>query len=323
MTGSKRGNVRSRPTGRRNILSSETPYSGTNQDHFRLDYNNVMASSYVEDYGDNENNNDDGKQRGLFGARGVLSGPFICLWSCSRTVFSPAVVSAVAMITSFVTMQFVVDSIIVTFASGLTIVIALLVLLQQRKLRRLGSLRREHNDLRRQANFFVQERERLHRTLDRIDQKMAELHYVPQELHRLSKKHDQDVDRLTHIVQEKKLVQEKIRKKLQQRVMQQLLGVVVNADKDSDFSLSPNEVDVLVVRLGLIEGIEFNEKRFREMLAEDPSIHSVFKMLRSMQEGDEEYEYGNPVFVCKQERLLEDKGAGGTNPTVDGTEASF
>jgi hypothetical protein len=213
-------------------------------------------------------------------------------------------ISAVAIISSFATMQFV-DSVLAVIASVLTIATALLVLLQQRKLRRLGSLRREHNDLRRKANFFLYERERLHRTMDRMDQKVADLHYVPQEYHKLSK--NKNVDRLTQIVQEQQDIHNAMRKKIRQRVMQQILGVVVKADRDQDWALGEQEIELLIVRLRLVEGIQFHEKRLREMLYNDSSIDSIFKLLRSIEKRDGEFQYEDPIFTIRPDKLLSTK----------------
>jgi hypothetical protein len=297
-SGSAADGMRSRANvGRRSVLYPEQqppppPFGGSSSNH--------SGYIYEEDYGDDD---DDRASVSKKRNRQLLSGPMICLWSCRRTMFSPAVVSAVAMMSSLISIQFV-DSLLVTVASALTLATGLLVLLQQRKLRCMGNLRREHNELRRKANYFHQERERLHRAQERLDQTLAELHYIPQELHKLSK--NKDVHQLTSIVEEQKVVQEAIRKKIQQRVMQQMLGVVVQADRDQDFALGAQEIELLVVRLGVVKGIEFNQKRFREMMAEDPTIHSVFKMLRSMQEGDDEYQYAQPVFVIKPPQSAEE-----------------
>jgi hypothetical protein len=258
---------------------------------------------YVEDYG-----NSDNKSRGS-SVRGLVSGPFMFLWTCRKTFLNPPMISAIAMISSLISMQIVVDSLLVTTASMLTICISLLVLLQQRKLRKLATLRKEHNNIRRQANYLNGERERLHRLVDRLDTNVAELHYIPQELHKITNSSRVDIDDLVHLVHEQSLVQEKLRNKIQQRVMQQLLSVVVKADKDQDFALSSKEIDVLTMRLRAVKGIEFNERRFKEMLNDDPSIHSVFKMLRSMKERDEEYQYGDPIFIIKLENFAYDQNS--------------
>ncbi|KAG7346367.1 hypothetical protein IV203_005435 [Nitzschia inconspicua] len=285
------GNLRSR------IIAGQQSGLYPEHQHHSVVYN--PGYLYEDDYGE-DNDGGVAKKRSR---QQLMTGPMICLTSCRRTVFSPAVLSAVAMISSLLSIQFV-DSIVVTVASALNLGMGLLVLLQQRKLRRMGNLRREHDDLRRRANFFYQERERLHRAQERLDQTLAGLHYVPQELHKLSK--NKDVHRLMEIVEEQKLVHEAIRKKIQQRVMQQLLGVVVKADRDQDFALGPREIELLVLRLRSVQDIEFHEERFREMLTDDPSIHSVIRMLRSMQERDDEYRYAEPVFVIKPIRTAEE-----------------
>jgi hypothetical protein len=266
-------------------------------------YNQLFTSgySYEEDYGDDDayDNSQKKRNRQLMS----LTGPMIRLWSCRRIILNPAVLSAVAMISSLISIQFV-DSLLVTISSALTMVIGVLVLLQHRKLRRLGNLKRQHNELRRRANFFRQERERLHRAQERLDQTMADLHYIPQELHKLSI--NQDVNRLTQIVDEQRIVQEAIHKRIQQRVMQQLFAVVVTANRDDDFALGSHEIEKIILQLNRIKEIEFNEKRFREMMAEDPSIRSVFQMLRAMQERDDEFQYAQPVFVINRPRTTEE-----------------
>jgi hypothetical protein len=142
-----------------------------------------------------------------------------------------------------------------------------------------------------------QERERLHRTLDRIDEQVADLHAVPQELHRLSK--NRNVDRLIDVVNEQKVLQEQMRQKINQQVMQQIMSLVVRVDRDRNWTLRPMEVEALIVRLGLIENIKFNEQRFRQMLTQDPTVTSIMRIIRSLLERDDEYQHGNPIFEVK------------------------
>jgi hypothetical protein len=46
--------------------------------------------------------------------------------------------------------------------------------------------------------------------------------------------------------------------------------------------------------------VEFNEKRFREIIGLTPNLGSVMKVVRSLVERDDEYEHGgDPVFRVK------------------------
>jgi hypothetical protein len=279
-------------------LNSSTSTSALINDNNTIGRTN-NPYDYVEEYG---NDDDGGKKRGIFGSGSgrvgdgaVISGPMICLWSCRKTFINTVTFSVVSMISSFVAMQLI-DSVLVMVSSTLTIGIGLLVLFQRRKIKQMGTLRRQHNDLRRKANYFVQERERLHRTLQRMDEKMASLSTVPAELKRLGQKGTANYDRLVTVVEEQEAVQEAIRKKIRQRVMQSIMSVCVQADKNDDFALTNSEIDVLVSRLKLIEHVEFHEERFRAILLEDSTIKSILKVIRSLIEKEDEYERGEPVF---------------------------
>jgi hypothetical protein len=281
--------------------------SRTNVGRRSVLYQNELSNNgynFQEYYGDGDTDDTIQKKRSRWTM--LILGPMVRLWrsSCRRTLFSPSVISAFAILSSLISIQFV-DSLLVTIASVLTTVVGLLVLLQQRKLRRLGNLRRQHNELRRRVNFFHQERERLLRVLARHDHALANLHFIPQELQKLS--NNQDVNRLTQIVDEQRVLQEAIRKKIQQRVMQQLLSVVVHANsRDDGIALGSQDIENAILRLNMIRGLEFNETRFREILAEDPSIRSIFQMLRSMQERDDEFQYSQPAFVINPPRTAKE-----------------
>ena len=241
---------------------------------------------YVEDYGDDERNN-----------KGLMTGPQLWIWRLRNITCSIPLVSAVAVAVSVVSIEFIDDNWVVTFASFCTIFIAILLLVQRLKVRRLGTLKHQNNEIRRQVHYMRQERERLHRSLDRLDEQVADLQSVPQELHKLTK--NRNVDRLIEIIHEQKILQEKMRGKINQQVMQQIMSLVVRVDRDQNWTLRPTEIEALIVRLGLVENIEFDEQRFRQMLTHDPSVSSIMQIIRSLLERDDEYQHGRPIFKLK------------------------
>lgn len=288
----RRGNAGSNNSNPTNTTScSDRPPYSTKNDYF------------VEDYGDFDYT--DATARGLWKKHGydgntIILPPsgnlMICLWSCRRAFFNTVTFSVASMISSFVAMQ-IVDSVLVMVSSTITIGISLLVLFQRRKIKQLGSLRRQHNNLRRQVNYFVQERERLNRTLSRLDDKMAALSNVPAELKkRLVQNGNTNCDRLVTIVEEQESIQEEIRKKIRQRVLQSIMNICVQADRDDNFCLTQSEIDVLISRLKLVEHIAFHEERLRSILSDDPTIKSILKVVRSLIDEDDKYKHGDPIF---------------------------
>jgi hypothetical protein len=143
----------------------------------------------------------------------------------------------------------------------------------------------------------VQERERLNRTLSRLDDKMAALSNVPAELKkRLVQNGNTNCDRLVTIVEEQESIQEEIRKKIRQRVLQSIMNICVQADRDDNFCLTQSEIDVLISRLKLVEHIAFHEERLRSILSDDPTIKSILKVVRSLIDEDDKYKHGDPIF---------------------------
>jgi hypothetical protein len=245
------------------------------------------ARGFVEDYGNDK------------GLGGRFANPWLCWWRCRNITFSTTLLSTIAVAAAVASIQFV-ESMLVTIASVLTVGLAILLLFQQGKLKRLGACRHQNNELRRQVYYMRQERERLHRTLDRIDEAVADLHHIPQELHKLSK--NKNVDRLIQVVQEQKEVQEEMRKKINQQIMQQIMGVVVREDRNGNWTLRPTEVEALIVRLGLVESIEFNEQRFRQLLTKDPTVTAIMRIIRSLLERDDEYQLSASIFKVKKKK---------------------
>jgi hypothetical protein len=236
---------------------------------------------FIEDYGDDQD------------AKGIFSSPFSCLWRLRHVTVNPVLVATIAVAINVLAIQLT-ESNVVTLASSLTIFLTMVLLLQQQKLRKFGTLRRQNNALRRQVHFLRQERERLHRNMDRMDENVAELNHIPHELHRISQ--NQNVDRLLAIVEEQTVLQEKIRTKISQQIIQQILTIVVREDRDQNWALRPTEIEKIIVRLGMVENIEFDEKLFRGLLTDDPSVATVMKIIRSLLERDDEFQHGKTVF---------------------------
>lgn len=81
----------------------------------------------------------------------------------------------------------------------------------------------------------------------------------------------------------------KLRQQLQAAVVRQLMTVLLSADSDRNFELSPAEVDQLVQRLdALSDLVEFSEDNFRALLAQDEgtslTITDVCNLVRTFHE---------------------------------------
>jgi hypothetical protein len=222
------------------------------------------------------------------------------MWNTFKSYCGVHLISALAVGSSVLTIQVTSSSTLVTVASVLSIGFSVLLIIQQRKLKHLGTLRTQQNDLRKKIHYMRQERERLHRTLDRMDETVAELHHIPQELYKISR--NKNVDRLLAVVREKGEIQEQMRARINQSILQQIIQVLVRADRDGNWTLRPMEIEAIIVRLGMVEGVEFHEQRFRKLVEADnpPTVSTIMRVIRSLMERDDEYQHASPIFVIKQ-----------------------
>ena len=234
------------------------------------------------------------------------------LWICWYSHCTVHTVAMIAIVSSVVSIKLLQDvSFIVYISSTLCCVVALIIVLQQRTIKRIGSMKQRNSLLRKQVNYMKQERERLHRTLSRLDDTSNELQYIPKQLAQLSKERQVDVDRIVYIIKQQHIVQEQMRNKITQQILQSILSTVVQSDRDGNWTLQPTEIEQLIVRLGLIQGITFHEKRFRQLLNQEtkgggkghPTISSVMRILRSLLERDDEYQLPPPIFDIKVNNL--------------------
>jgi len=134
------------------------------------------------------------------------------------------------------------------------------------------------------------------------------LHDVEEGLSKIAKQDGTEVDRLVELVKETKTLQKQIKMALEKQVMQQMIDAVVTSDKDGNFTLTPQETEMLKIRLGNINGVDFNAKFFDNMIASDVNeltVTDVMNILRNLL--DDEVPEERNIFVLRSENLIQKK----------------
>jgi hypothetical protein len=149
------------------------------------------------------------------------------------------------------------------------LVISPIVAVQKVKLRKLGGFRGQHNRLREQVGLLHKQNNNLKQSIDELGKQNAKLKQIESNLAGVAKKSGTTVDRLVEIVQENGKIQQEIQNNLQAEVIRQLMTAILQTDADRNFVVSPREVEVLIVRLQNIPGIQLDEAAFRSCLASD------------------------------------------------------
>jgi hypothetical protein len=217
----------------------------------------------------------------LFGCFGYYYRP------TSKWIICLDATAAIAAASSIVSLH-VTNSLNMVVACTLTVLFSLIVPWQRRRLQKLISLRHVQNETRFKVNRMWQQNERLYRNLTGLDQKVDRLRKIKSDLSKLVGQQNVDTARLVDICQQWKHVNARIRDKLQQQVTTKIVSAVCSSDEDVNFSLSPSEMERLILQLQMIPGVQMDEALFRQQLVGDGddgqhrSLDAVLHILRQV-----------------------------------------
>lgn len=132
---------------------------------------------------------------------------------------------------------------------------------------------------------------------------------VEEELLGIAEAAQTNVNRLVEINNEYRELNAKIKKNLERSVVQQVLTVVVQSDANKDFTIGKQELEMLVMRLKMIKGIEFDEANFRKAVSMDADgvVHlaETMAVLRNLM--DDSVAEEDNIFHLKPETLLDEQ----------------
>jgi hypothetical protein len=215
------------------------------------------------------------------------------LFSCFGSYYRPTskwticldATVAIAALSSIVSLQ-VTHSLNMVVACTLTVLFSFIVPWQRRRLQTLVSLRHIQNETRLKANRMWQQNERLYRNLTGLDHKVDRLRKIKSDLSKLVGHQNVDTAELVDICQQWKQINARIGEKLQHQVTTKIVAAVCSSDEDANFSLSPSEMERLILQLQMIPGVQMDESLFRQQLVDGEGQHrsldAVLQILRQV-----------------------------------------
>mmetsp|Transcript_12710 Transcript_12710/g.16057 ORF Transcript_12710/g.16057 Transcript_12710/m.16057 type:complete len:264 (-) Transcript_12710:277-1068(-) len=177
---------------------------------------------------------------------------------------------------------------IVDFATSLTAVFSGYAAYQKHELRELKDHREVAQELHAKADKMKEQNELLKANVSKIENHVKRVDVVEGELQKITGVSKENVDRLMKCTNEYKKIHERMKEILKVQIMQTIITTVIQSDTDRDFTIEEKELGMLVLRLGLIEGINFNEERFRKLFAgkQKHSIKSVLAICKDLMDSD-------------------------------------
>jgi hypothetical protein len=120
--------------------------------------------------------------------------------------------------------------------------------------------------------------------IDNLKSQSAKLSAVEGQLESLLRSQNMQTNTFLYEVKQNKIVQEEIQKLIAIEVMQNVISQIMKADCDQDFLIDPEEVDVLILRVKALPGVEkVDEARLRgTLLTKGSGLEAVLTVVQNL-----------------------------------------
>ncbi|KAL3943798.1 MAG: hypothetical protein SGBAC_002127 [Bacillariaceae sp.] len=145
----------------------------------------------------------------------------------------------------------------------------------------LETLRTVHNRLRASVNDFSAENVKLAGNNDRLEEEIAPLKECEGKLAELAEKNGTDVNKLTTLVSENRKTLDKMHEIQKADLVQSLMQILMEVDRDEDGTLTDKEVKRLKRQLKNLPIIQFDEDKFDRRLGEHRQVSTLISMVHA------------------------------------------
>jgi len=129
------------------------------------------------------------------------------------------------------------------------------------------ALRQVLNQVRGEVNRLQRENNTLTNSLDELEVQASQLRQEEEKLNMITKQQGKNTNTFLYEMKQNQLVLEEIQDLLVNEVMQNMISALLRADLDRDFMIDPEEIDILIVRVKALPGVEgVDEVRIRQIL---------------------------------------------------------
>lgn len=158
-------------------------------------------------------------------------------------------------------------------------------LFKEHKMGKIPSLRAMNNKLREDANNLEEQVDILSEEVDALEPEADRAAKVEEELRGIADKQNVNVNKLVELVKENGEILAKMRDNLRQRIVQDIIAIVVKSDRDNDNSIDKTEAKTLALRISLSlqeYGVMFDIDKFLKAIGDEPTVEKVIDLVQKL-----------------------------------------
>lgn len=179
------------------------------------------------------------------------------------------------------------STLVVFIAGGVAIFVGATVAKHQYyDIESLDTLRTIHNRLRNDVNDFSEENTKLAANNDRLEEEIEPLKDCEKKLAEIAEKSGRDVNKLKGLVSENQTTLDKMHKIQKDDIVQSMMQLLMEVDKDEDGDLSDREAKRLVTKMKNLPAIDLNEDNLNKHLGEVRRVSYFLDVIHQITDDD-------------------------------------
>lgn len=198
--------------------------------------------------------------------------------------------------------ELIAGKILIWVAMSLGFLMTMFSIYMQNELEEIESLREVIDDVRAEVDKLKIENENLNKNVTNTEAQVQLLQESETKLNEITKDQNMNAEGFVALMRQNKNFLDKMDLVIKQRAIQDLTAIVLRSDTDRDNDIEGAEIDTLILRLSLVNGITLNEKKLKErVIAEGGDVRAVQRLVNRLQHEDENDPHR--LFVVDKESL--------------------
>lgn len=176
-------------------------------------------------------------------------------------------------------------------SAGVGAVNSPVVAYKERQLTKEDTFRTALNGIREQQGRLTEQNDILSAEIDDLQSEVDRMKDVEMALRELSETQGTQLNELMDLINENKAINEGLRMVLKNKVLEEVISLVLDIDNDGSFTIQDREIDKLIIGMTLIEEIMFDKRMFRQEVIDcDGNVDEVIALIKAMIHGNSDDE---------------------------------
>ena len=154
---------------------------------------------------------------------------------------------------------------------------------QQEKLTQVKALEQTNSVLEDELKYLQQQHEEITKHVQVVNASTAKLRSLQATLSTMQSTNVQSIAQLEQQVQQSTILMSQFQQNTQAVILQNLITVLVNCDRDRTMTLDDNEINTLIKSLESIHNVQFNETKLRQVIVNNQrSVTAIMEIAKNL-----------------------------------------